>query len=310
MDIDANARPDPNLSGNPIVVYSKGYSMKRFLNSTAALSVAVMNIQPWPLVAQTLTDVGTVIAADGTVLCEPTADLVCDPTNADLILQAEKIDEEIAKAAAAEADAKAKADADAAAAEADAKAKADADAAAAEADAKAKADADAAAADADAKAKADADAAAAETDAKAKADADAAAAEADAKAKADADAAAAEADAKAKADADAAAAEADAKAKENEATAADPVAEAPTQDKENLAIETENSTAADLDVKEDGTIIDPSAGLKTAEEVIDPTSVPVTAPEVSEEEIKSLSNLLAPEATVKTTEDAPETAQT
>jgi outer membrane protein OmpA-like peptidoglycan-associated protein len=343
--------------------------MKRFLNSTAALSVAVMNIQPWPLVAQTLTDVGTVIAADGTVLCEPTADLACDPTNADLILQAEKIEEEIAKAAAAEADAKAKDEADAAAAEADAKAKAEADAAAAEADAKAKAEADAVAAEADAKAKAEADAAAAEADAKAKAEADAAAAEADAKAKAEAEAAAAEADAKAKAEADAAAAEADAKAKaeaeaaaaeadanakaeadaaaaeadakakaeaeaaaaeadakakaeadaaaaeadakakENAATAADPAAEAPAQDTEKLATETENPTAADLEVKDDGTIIDPSAGLKTAEEVIDPTAVPVTAPEVSEEEIKSLSNLLAPEATVTTTEDAPETAQ-
>ncbi|MDN5787046.1 MAG: hypothetical protein L0H65_08425, partial [Pseudorhodobacter sp.] len=122
--------------------------MRRFLNSTAALSVALMNVHPWPLLAQTLTKEGTVIAADGTVLCEPNADIVCDPTDPELIAQSQKIDESIAKAAT-EADAKAKPDAEAAAADADAKAKVDAEAAAAEADAKAKADAEAAAAEAD-----------------------------------------------------------------------------------------------------------------------------------------------------------------
>jgi|GEM_PF-2439758 len=81
--------------------------MKRLLNSTAALSVALMNVHPWPLMAQTLTDVGTVIAADGTVLCEPAADAVCDPLNEDLIAEAAKIqaamDEAAAAVAAAEA---------------------------------------------------------------------------------------------------------------------------------------------------------------------------------------------------------------
>jgi outer membrane protein OmpA-like peptidoglycan-associated protein len=122
--------------------------MKRLLNSTAALSVALLHVQPWPLMAQTITDTGSIIAADGTVLCEPTAELACDPENADLIAQAKQIEEQIAKAeadaaTAAEAEAKTKADADTAtAAEDEAKAKADADAAtAAEDEAKAKADA-------------------------------------------------------------------------------------------------------------------------------------------------------------------------
>ena len=99
--------------------------MKRLLNSTAALSVALMNIHPWPLMAQSLTDTGAVIAADGTILCTPSADAACDPNDPDLIAQSEKIDAQIAKAAA---DAQAKADAEAAAA-ADAQAKADAEAA-------------------------------------------------------------------------------------------------------------------------------------------------------------------------------------
>ena len=270
--------------------------MKRLLNSTAALSVALLHVSPWPLMAQTLTDAGAVIAADGTVLCEPSADVVCDPADPTLIEQAEQIDAQLADAAAAaevEAEAQAKVDADAAAAEeADAKAKADADAVAAEADAQAKADADAAAAEeADAKAKADADAAAAEeADVKAKADADAAAAEADAKAKADADAAAAEeADAKAKADADAAAAE-----------------EADAQAKADAETEARAKAEAELDVKADGSIADPNAGLKTAEEVTDPAATPVDAPVVAEEEMEALSNLLAGAAS--TTADAPAAA--
>jgi len=94
----------------------------------------------------------------------------------------------------ADADAKAKADADKAQADADAKAKEDADKAQADADAKAKEDADKAKADADAKAKADK----AKSDADAKAKADKAKADADAKAKADADKAKADADAKQK----------------------------------------------------------------------------------------------------------------
>lgn len=209
--------------------------MRRMLGTTTALSMAMFNVQPWPLMAQTLTDSGAVVAVDGTVLCEPTADAACDPAafvdQANAI--AARIAEDAAKAAvAAQADAQAQAEADAAAAaqaeaeaaaaaqaEADAAAQAQAEAAAqVEADAKAAADAEAAAqADADAKAQADAEAAAqadvaAQADADAKAATDAAAqAEADAKAAADAEAAA-QTDADAKAAVDAAAAEADAKA--------------------------------------------------------------------------------------------------
>ena len=53
--------------------------MRRMLGTTTALSMAMFNVQPWPLMAQTLTDSGAVVAADGTVLCEPTADAACDP---------------------------------------------------------------------------------------------------------------------------------------------------------------------------------------------------------------------------------------
>jgi outer membrane protein OmpA-like peptidoglycan-associated protein len=238
--------------------------MKRLLNSTVALSVALMNFHPWPLVAQTLTDVGTVIAADGTVLCEPSADVVCDPLNEDLIAGASKIQAAMDEAAAAVATAEAQANADAeAAAAADAQAKADAEAAAAvEADAEAKADADAAAAETDAQAKADAEApaaveaeaaAAAAADVQAKADAEAAAAvETDAQAKADAEAAAVEADAQAKADAEAAAAaavEADAQAKaEAEAAAAvETDAQAKAEAEAAAAVETDAQAKADAE---------------------------------------------------------------
>ncbi|MEI2685274.1 MAG: hypothetical protein V9G14_02580 [Cypionkella sp.] len=53
--------------------------MKRLLSSTAALSLALANVQPWPLMAQTLDGSGQVIAMDGSVLCTPTADAVCNP---------------------------------------------------------------------------------------------------------------------------------------------------------------------------------------------------------------------------------------
>jgi outer membrane protein OmpA-like peptidoglycan-associated protein len=49
---------------------------------------------------------------------------------------------------------------------------------------------------------------------------------------------------------------------------------------------------------------DPTAGLKTAEETVDPTAEPVEAPIVSEEEILSLTSLLSAE-TESTSEDAP-----
>ncbi len=266
--------------------------MKRLLNSTAALSVALMNVHPWPVMAQTLTDVGTVIAADGTVLCEPAADVVCDPLNEDLIAEAAKIQAAMDEAAAvAAADAQAKTDAEAAAAvAADAQAKADAEAAAAvAADAQAKADAEAAAAvAAEAQAKADAEAAAVvEAEAQAKADAEAAVAvEAEAQAKADAEAAAVvAAEAQAKADAEAAA------AVEPVVEAAEPTAEAVAETAAEDA-EARAAAEAELAVQADGTVIDPAAGLKTAVETIDPAAVPVEAPVVSEEEIQTLTNLL------------------
>ena len=148
--------------------------MKRLLNSTAALSVALMNVHPWPLMAQTLTDVGTVIAADGTVLCEPAADVVCDPLNEDLIAEAAKIQAAMDEAAAvAAAEARAKADAEAVA-EAEAQAKADAGAAAvAAADAQAKTDAEAAAVEPVVEPTAEAVAEAAAEDAEARANAEA-----------------------------------------------------------------------------------------------------------------------------------------
>ena len=272
--------------------------MKRLLNSTAALSVALMNVHPWPLMAQTLTDTGAVIAVDGTVLCEPSADVACDPDDADLIEQAQKIEADIAAAAEAEVQAAE----DAAAAEADAQAKAAEDAAAAEAEAQAKAAEEAAAAEADAQAKAAEEAAAAEAEAQAKAAEEAAAAEADAEVKA-AEEAAGEADAEAKAAEEAAAAAAEAEAKaaaEAPAEAeipADPVAEAVVPEVVDLEAEAEAraEAEAELGIEEDGTITDPSAGLKTAEEVIDPAAVPVEAPEVTEEAVQTLTDLLTGE---------------
>src|SRR5690606_5795878 len=55
---------------------------------------------------------------------------------------------------------------------------------------------------------------------------------------------------------------------------------------------------AELGLQENGTITDPSAGLKTAEEVMDPAAVPVEAPEVSEEAVQTLTNLLTGEGNV------------
>tara|TARA_R110002096_G_scaffold155130_10_gene319407 strand:- start:2374 stop:4164 length:1791 start_codon:yes stop_codon:yes gene_type:complete len=209
----------------------KGCSMKQLLNSTAALSVALMNVHPWPLMAQTLTDTGTIVAADGTVLCQPSADIVCDQTNADLIAQAKKIEAKMAETAA-EADAKARAEAEAAVA--------------AEAEAKARAEAEAAVA--------------------------------------------AEAEAKARAEAEAAAA--------SEVAPTEPGA---------AQAEARATAEVELGIKSDGSITDPSVGLKTAEEVIDLAATPVATPVVSEEEIQTLSNLLAGET--GSDAEAPETAR-
>lgn len=230
--------------------------MKRLLTTTTALSIALANVQPWPVMAQTLTETGQVIAADGTVLCEPTAELACDPTL--FVEQAAAIAAQMEAAAAAEAEAAAAAEAEAAAAaaaEAEAAAKAEADAAAAKAEADAAA---AAAAEAEAAAKAEADAAAAaaaEAEAAAKAEADAAAAaaaeaEAAAKAEADAAAAAAEAEAVAKAEADAAAAaaaEAEAAAKAEADAAAAAEADAAGKAEADAAAEAEAAAKAEAD---------------------------------------------------------------
>lgn len=69
--------------------------MKRLLSTTTALSLALAPIQPWPLLAQTLLDDGSVVLEDGTVLCAPTAETACD-------LEA-ILNERAAAAAAAEA---------------------------------------------------------------------------------------------------------------------------------------------------------------------------------------------------------------
>ncbi len=212
--------------------------MKRLLSTTAALSMALAPLQPWPLLAQevtlSLTDDGRIVDADGMLLCTP---LIADRCNIEALLADLAAAEATggadgrsalmtelnveAQTAEAEAGAAAQGAADAAAqAEADAAAKAATDAAQAEADAAAKAAADAAQADADAAAKAASDAAQAEADAAAQADADAAAqaatdaaqADADAAAKAATDAAQADADAAAQAATDAAQADADAAA--------------------------------------------------------------------------------------------------
>ena len=260
--------------------------MRRMLGTTTALSMAMFNVQPWPLMAQTLTDSGAVVAADGTVLCEPTADAACDPAafvdqanaiaariaedaaKAQAAAQAEAEAAAVAQAeadAAAQAAAAAQAEADAAtAAQADATAQAEADAnAAAEAEAAvaAQAEADAAAlaaaaaqAEMDAAAAAQAEAAAqVEADAKAQADADAkgaadaeAAAQTDADAKAAVDAAAAEADAKAAADAEAAA-QADAAAK----AAADAAVAAQTEADAKAAADADAAAQVDADAQAD-----------------------------------------------------------
>ena len=186
--------------------------MRRLLTSTTALSVALATATPFPMFSQILTEQGTVIAADGTVLCEPTADVVCVPE--DYVDAARAIDEAMAAQAEADAAATAQAEADAAAAAAAAQAEADAAAAAqAEVDAAAQAEADAATA----AAQAEADAAAA---VQAEADAAAAAAQAEADAAAAAQAEADAAAAAAQAEADAAAVAAAAAQADGDATAA------------------------------------------------------------------------------------------
>ncbi len=369
--------------------------MKRLLGSTAALSIALAPIQPWPLMAQTLTETGAVVAADGSVLCEPTADALCDPAafvEQAAIVAAQMAEAEAAAAAQAAVDAEAAAAAAAqvsvsaeAAAAAAAPAEVEAAAAAVEATAAAQASVEAEAASAAAAAaavEAEAAAAAAAVEAEAAAAAQAAveaeaaaaaqaaveaeaaaaaqaaveaeaaaaaqaaveaeaAAAAQAAVEAEAAAAAqaageAEAAAAAQAAGEAEAAAAAQAAGEAEAAAAAQAAvEAEAAAAAQAAVEAEAAAAAKVDavtepaapevavdpaavvedvkteetiaaeakaletaqeeivVSSDGVIIDPAAGLATAEVVIDPTAEPVAAPDVTEAETETLSDLLS-----------------
>ncbi len=237
--------------------------MKRLLTSTTIVSMAMMPMAPLPMMAQVMDDADRIIAADGTVLCEPTAELVCDLENEEIQKAAKKIQRDLDREAEAAAQVEA-----AAQAEAEAAAQAEAEAAAqAEADAAAQAEAEAAAQ--------------AEADAAAQAEADAAAqAEADAAEQVEADAAEqVEADAAAQADADAA-------AQAETATDAPTDAEIQAQTEAALAEGVAETTAAD------GTIIDPAAGLVAEETPIDPDAPLIDAPVVSDTEAEALSTLL------------------
>jgi len=253
--------------------------MRKLLSSTAALSIALTSAQPWPLMAQTVTGDGSVVAADGTVLCVPAEGAECNP--ADFADQAAAIEEAMraAEQAAAEAEAAAQA-----AAEAEAAAQAEAEAAAAaqaEAEAAAQAEAEAAA-----QAAAEAEAAAqAEAEAAAQAEAEAAAqAEAEAAAQAEADAAAAQAEADAAA---AAQAEAEAAAAQAEADAAAAAAEEATDEP---AVE---EPAADGAVTEEPVTEEPVMEEPATDEAV--TEDPATDEAVTEE----------PATEEATTEEAP-----
>ena len=229
--------------------------MRRLLTTTTALSIALAPVNPWPLLAQTLTETGSIVAEDGTVLCEPTAEAPCLLENygPEGLLVPEVDLEVIPETAPSEAEAAAALEAEAAAA--------------AEAEAAAAAEAEAAAA--------------AEVEAAAAAEAEAAsAAEAEAAAAAEA-ATAAEAEAAAAAEAEAAAAVA-----ETEATA---TAEA------DAAAEAAAIAAAQEELILDpaGVMVDPSAGLAAEVVEIDPDAVPVEVPVVTEAEVETLGELLA-----------------
>jgi outer membrane protein OmpA-like peptidoglycan-associated protein len=289
--------------------------MRRLLTTTTALSIALAPVNPWPLMAQTLTETGSIVAEDGTVLCEPTAEAPCLLENygPEGLLVPEVDLEVIPETAPSEAEAAAALEAEAAAAaEAEAAAAAEAEAAAA-ADAAAEAEA-AAAAEAEAAAAAEAEAAAAaELEAAAAAEADAAvAAEKDAAAAAEAEAVAvAEAEAASAAEAEAAAAaEAEAAAVAEAATAAEAEAAAAAEAEAAAAVaETEATATAEADAAAEaaaiaaaqeelildpaGVMVDPSAGLAAEVVEIDPDAVPVEVPVVTEAEVETLGELLA-----------------
>ncbi|MBU9696409.1 OmpA family protein [Rhodobacteraceae bacterium HSP-20] len=241
--------------------------MKRILISTTALSVALTQVMSVPALGQTLTEDGSVIGADGSVLCLGTADAPCD-LNA-VLQQLEE--QQAVEAAAAEAAAQAEAEA-AAAAEAEAAAQAEAEAAAAaEAEAAAQAEAEAAAAaEAEAAAQAEAEAAAqaaAEAEAAAQAAAEEAARQAEEEAAAQA-AAEAEAAAQAAAEAEAAAqAEAEAAAAAEAEAAAAAEAEAAAQAAAEAA-------AAEEQAVEEGVAEEPAAEEPVTEEPAADEAIP------------------------------------
>lgn len=278
--------------------------MRRLLTTTTALSIALAPVNPWPLLAQTLTETGSIVAEDGTVLCEPTAEAPCLLENygpegllvpeVDLEVIPETAPSEAEAAAALEAEAAAAAEAleaeTAAAAEAEAAAAAEAEAEAAAA-AEAEAAAAAAAEEADAAVAAEKDAAAAaEAEAAAVAEAEAAAAAAEAEA-----ASAAEAEAAAVAEAATAAEAEAAAAAEAEAAAAVAETEATATAEADAAAEAAAIAAAQEELILDpaGVMVDPSAGLAAEVVEIDPDAVPVEVPVVTEAEVETLGELLA-----------------
>lgn len=279
--------------------------MRRILISTTALSVALTQIASAPVFAQTLTEDGSVIGEDGSVLCLGTVDAPCDLNAVMEALAAQKAAEEAAAAEAAaqaEAEAQAAAEAEAAAqAEAEAAAAAEAEAAAqaaAEAEAQRAAE-EAAAAEAAAQAEAEA-AAQAEAEAQAAAAAEAAAlAEAEAQ-KAAEEAAAAEAAAQAEAEAQRAAEEAataEAAAQEEAAPAEEAaLAEEPSLDDAMEQILTEEPAA---EPAQDETItapeaVDPEAAVQEPADTA--TEEPAAEPEAATE--------IAPEAVAEQPADA------
>lgn len=298
--------------------------MKRLLSTTTVLSLALTPITPWPLMAQGLdpdlavAEDGSILAADGTILCSVPAGQTCSldliafqvlagneeklKADAEAAIDAARLEAEAAVAAdvadvAAEeaAAAEARAAEEAAAAEA---ARASEDAAAAEAAAAeaALAEAEAAeAAESAAAAEAEALRAAEEADAAqaaAQAAADEAAA-ADAAAEADAAAAAQATAAEASAEADAAAAADQAAADEAAAIATEEAAAVAAEEAARVA---EEAAAADAVTSEapvaaeSAPEAEPTPGEMAEADPVD--AAPVDTPVVSDEETQTLFNLL------------------